>query len=124
MSYVLTLLKTYSILYLTHTHTNMHLNTKHGINHPLPYTYHGNQTRPNIHLIMAYPIIHLAYMSWHEGIHHNTNPNHTSSRASSQILSYIHASSQTLSSYHHIHPRKKHVCIKKSKQTCEEAQLH
>ena len=49
----------------------MHLNTKHGINHPLPYTYHGNQTRPNIHLIMAYPIIHLAYMSWHEGIHHN-----------------------------------------------------
>ena len=35
-----------------------------------------------------------------------------------------HISSQALSSYHLIHPRKKHVNIKRSKQTCEEAQLH
>ena len=83
------------------------------INQSLPFIQHAYQTTYHSSSMVS-PNIHLTYMSWHQSIHHSTNPNHTANHASSQTYHHTskHASLQTPSLY----PRQKHMSIKDQKQ--------
>ena len=69
---------------LTHTHTSIHLSIQHGIIHPKTHTYPSIKPMKPNHTYTTLAFI----QSWHQGIHHITNLNHTSKHAPSQTPSY------------------------------------